>query len=247
MLFLFKAVFAWIYAHSDFYVLTWTKRANLCSDGQVFTLTSRVFTLIYFPGKYALNFGSKGAKWKNAKGGGCNYAHLEENRSKSIIINNSDEHLYWCFFRGCRYTLCVYIYIMCVYVFAILLYHLQGCYCLRHSHSTTIIVHLWQIPGCDILADLVDGLCFWGAIWQDLGATCPTIAYPKSVFDSGWGWLGITPKKKGRSVSKMKRHRMDKRAARTRSPKFGASWKKSLALRRPRVPMPQVKHSWAAR
>ena len=54
----------------------------------------------------------------------------------------------------------VYIYIMCVYVFAILLYHLQGCYCLRHSHSTTIIVHLWQIPGCDILADLVDGLCF---------------------------------------------------------------------------------------
>ena len=145
------------------------------------------------------------------------------------------------------YTMCIYIYIMCVYVFAILLYHLQGCYCLRHSHSTTIIVHLWQIPGCDILADLVDGLCFWGAIWQDLGATCPTIAYPKSVFDSGWGWLGITPKKKGRSVSKMKRHRMDKRAARTRSPKFGASWKKSLALRRPRVPMPQVKHSWAAR
>ena len=93
------------------------------------------------------------------------------------------------------YTMCIYI--MCVYVFAILLYHLQGCYCLRHSHSTTIIVHLWQIPGCDILADLVDGLCFWRAIWQDLGATCPTIAYPKSVFDSGWGWLGITPQKKG--------------------------------------------------
>ena len=58
----------------------------------------------------------------------------------------------------------------------------------------------------------------------------------------GDGWVS-PPKKKGRSVSKMKRHRMDKRAARTRSPKFGASWKKSLALRRPRVPMPQVKHS----
>ena len=52
-----------------------------------------------FPGKYAHIFCFKMQKVQNCQKR-CNYAHVEENRSKSRNLSN--EHLF-VFFRGCRY------------------------------------------------------------------------------------------------------------------------------------------------
>ena len=88
------AVSAWIYARSDFLCSLEVENANLEPDGRVFTFFSRYSrenTLIFFA--------SKCQKVQNCQKR-CNYAHVEENRSKSRNLSN--EHLF-VFFRGCRY------------------------------------------------------------------------------------------------------------------------------------------------
>ena len=69
------AVSAWVYARSDFLCSLEVENANLELDGRVFTFFFQVV-----PGKYAHICCFKMQK--------CNYAHVEENRSKSRNLSN---------------------------------------------------------------------------------------------------------------------------------------------------------------
>ena len=57
--FLLITVLAWIYARSDFLCSRELENAHSCLDGRVFTL--------FFPGKYAHNFGFKMYKLKKCQ------------------------------------------------------------------------------------------------------------------------------------------------------------------------------------
>ena len=97
--FLLIAVFAWIYACSDFLCSLELENAHLFLDGRAFTLFSRLFMLISRENTLIIS-ASKCTKCKTATKW-CNYAHVEKNRSKSRNLSNEDLFV---FFRGCRYT-----------------------------------------------------------------------------------------------------------------------------------------------
>ena len=105
-LFLFIAVFAWIYARSDILCSLELEKTHLFLDGRAFTLFSRIFKLISRKNTLII-LASKCTKCKNARSGGISLMWRKTAQKAEI----SEMSISLCFFEDTGIFIYIYIFI----------------------------------------------------------------------------------------------------------------------------------------